>query len=99
VVGAGRAGVYAHAKAAGFLYQAHLRAAVRERLKWVEWGPLRSGMAEIAGMPERVLREFSTRRRQILERERELEAAGVVIGHAGRERGGARHPGGKALRD
>jgi conjugative relaxase-like TrwC/TraI family protein len=81
----GRA-LYAHAKAAGFLYQAHLRAAVRERLSWVEWGPVRNGMAEIAGVPEGVLREFSTRRLQILERERKLEAAGVAVRHAGRER-------------
>lgn len=78
--------MYAHAKAAGFLYQAHLRAAVRERLPWVEWGPVRNGMAEIAGVPEGVLREFSTRRRQMLERERELAAAGVTVGPAGRER-------------
>ena len=40
--------IYQHAKAAGFLYQAHLRAAVRERLPWVRWGPVRNGMAEIA---------------------------------------------------
>ena len=39
--------IYQHAKAAGFLYQAHLRAAVRERLPWVRWGPVRNGMAEI----------------------------------------------------
>jgi conjugative relaxase-like TrwC/TraI family protein len=81
----GRA-LYVHAKAAGFLYQAHLRAAVRERLGWVEWGPSRNGMADIVGVPEGVLREFSTRRLQILERERELVAAGVSLGHAGRER-------------
>ena len=39
--------IYQHAKAAGYLYQAHLRAAVRERLPWVRWGPVRNGMAEI----------------------------------------------------
>lgn len=81
----GRA-LYAHAKAAGFLYQAHLRASVRQRLGWAEWGPARKGMAELVGVPEGVLHEFSKRRRQILERERELVAAGVPVGHAGRER-------------
>jgi conjugative relaxase-like TrwC/TraI family protein len=77
--------IYQHAKAAGFLYQAHLRAAVRERLPWVRWGPVRNGMAEIGQIAPAVLREFSTRRRQIVERERELVAAGVEVGDGGRE--------------
>ena len=77
--------IYQHAKAAGFLYQAHLRAAVRERLPWVRWGPVRNGMAEIEQLAPAVLREFSTRRRQIEERERELVAAGVEVGDGGRE--------------
>jgi conjugative relaxase-like TrwC/TraI family protein len=89
--------IYQHAKAAGFLYQAHLRAAVRERLPWVRWGPVRNGMAEIEQLAPAVLREFSTRRRQIEERERELVAAGVEVGDSGREaiahatRGGKRY--------
>jgi conjugative relaxase-like TrwC/TraI family protein len=77
--------IYRHAKAAGFLYQAHLRAAVRERLPWVRWGPVRNGMAEIEQLAPSVLREFSTRRRQIEERERELVTAGVQVGDGGRE--------------
>jgi Mrp family chromosome partitioning ATPase len=77
--------IYRHAKAAGFLYQAHLRAAVRERLPWVRWGPVRNGMAEIEQLAPQLLREFSTRRRQIEERERELVAAGVEVGDDGRE--------------
>ena len=77
--------IYQHAKAAGCLYQAHLRAAVRERLPWVRWGPVRNGMAEIEQLAPAVLREFSTRRRQIEERERELVAAGVDVGDTGRE--------------
>jgi conjugative relaxase-like TrwC/TraI family protein len=77
--------IYQHAKAAGFLYQAHLRAAVRERLPWVRWGPVRNGMAEIEQLSPAVLREFSTRRRQIEERERDLIAAGVQVGDGGRE--------------
>ena len=77
--------IYQHAKAAGFIYQAHLRAAVRERLPWVRWGPVSNGMAEIEQVAPAVLREFSTRRRQIVERERELVAAGVEVGDGGRE--------------
>jgi conjugative relaxase-like TrwC/TraI family protein len=77
--------IYQHAKAAGYLYQAHLRAAVREVLPWVRWGPVRNGMAEIDQVAPEVLREFSTRRRQIVERERELVAAGVDVGDGGRE--------------
>ena len=75
--------IYQHAKAAGFLYQAHLRAAVRERLPWVRWGPVRNGMAEIEQIAPEVLREFSTRRRQIEERQRELVSAGVEVGARG----------------
>ena len=77
--------IYQHARAAGFLYQAHLRAAVRERLPWVRWGPVRNGMAEIEQIFPEVLREFSTRRRQIEERQRELVSAGVEVRRAGRE--------------
>jgi conjugative relaxase-like TrwC/TraI family protein len=77
--------IYQHAKAAGFVYQVHLRAAVRERLPWVRWGPVRKGMAEIEQVAADVLREFSTRRRQIEERERELVASGVDVRRAGRE--------------
>jgi AAA domain-containing protein/TrwC relaxase len=82
---AGRHAVYQHARAAGFLYQAHLRAEVRERVPWVRWGPVRTGMAEIEQLAPEVLSEFSTRRRQIQERERELLAAGVDVRRAGRE--------------
>ena len=77
--------IYQHAKAAGYLYQAHLRAAVRERLPWLRWGPVRNGMAEIDQLSPAVLREFSTRRRQAEERERELVTAGVQVGDSGRE--------------
>jgi len=66
----GRA-LYRHAKAAGTLYQAHLRAAVRERLPWVEWGPVRKGAAEIEGIGPEVRAPFSRRRQEI---EAELEA-------------------------
>ncbi len=60
----GRA-LYAHAKAAGYLYEAHLRYAVRERLPWGRWTEPYKGIAEIEGVPSDVLREFSQRRQQI----------------------------------
>jgi len=63
-----------------------LRQAVRDRLPWAEWGPVRNGIAELVQVPENVRVEFSQRRRRILEREAELNAAGVAVGHAGRER-------------
>ena len=78
--------IYEHAKAAGALYQAHLREAVRERVGWAQWGVVRNGMAELEQVPTGVREEFSTRRHRILERERELEAAGTTIGDAGRAR-------------
>jgi conjugative relaxase-like TrwC/TraI family protein len=77
--------LYRHAKAAGFLYQAELRRAVREVLPWAQWGVMLNGMAELEGVDRSVLREFSQRRRQIEEREAELVAAGVAIGDGGRE--------------
>jgi conjugative relaxase-like TrwC/TraI family protein len=81
----GRA-IYDHAKAGGYVYEAHLRKAVRERVPWAEWGPVREGIAELVVVPAAVREEFSQRRRRILERERELESAGVIVGFQGRER-------------
>jgi conjugative relaxase-like TrwC/TraI family protein len=78
--------IYEHAKAAGFVYQAHLRYAVCERLPWARWREVVNGMAELEQIPDGVLVELSQRRAQILERERELVAAGVTVDHAGRER-------------
>lgn len=59
--------LFRHARTAGFIYQASLRFGLTSRLG-LRWGPVRSGMAEPAGIPKEVLREFSTRRRQIEER-------------------------------
>jgi conjugative relaxase-like TrwC/TraI family protein len=61
----GRA-LYEHAKTAGYLYQAALRAEVRERLG-LEWGPVVRGAAELVGVSRAVLEEFSRRRQEILE--------------------------------
>ena len=59
--------IYAHAKTAGFLYQAHLRGELTQRLG-VEWRPVVNGCADIATIPGAVVAEFSTRRLEILER-------------------------------
>ncbi|MCW2993816.1 MAG: conjugative relaxase [Conexibacter sp.] len=62
----GRA-LYAHAKTAGYLYEASLRRGLTEVLG-VEWEPVRKGIAEICGVDDRVLEHFSRRRAEILER-------------------------------
>jgi conjugative relaxase-like TrwC/TraI family protein len=56
--------LYAHAKTAGYLYQAQLREELVRRLG-VEWTPVHNGTAEIAGIPAPVLRAFSRRRIEI----------------------------------
>jgi conjugative relaxase-like TrwC/TraI family protein len=53
----GRA-LYAHAKTAGYLYEASLRRGLTEALG-VEWEPTRKGIAEIRGVDDRVLKHFS----------------------------------------
>lgn len=56
--------LYAHARTAGFLYQAELRAGLSAR--WgVAWGPVIKGSAELEAVPPVVLREFSQRRAEI----------------------------------
>jgi len=64
--------IYRHARAAGYLYEAHLRYAVRQRLPWVRWSTVTKGIADIEGVSDEVRREFSRRRAEIeewLERE------------------------------
>ena len=56
--------LYSWLSPVGHLYEAHLRWELTRRLG-VEWGPVRNGIADVAGIPEPVLREFSTRRREI----------------------------------
>jgi len=48
------------ARTAGYLYQAHLRALVCERLG-LEWGQVRKGAAELVAIDREVLEEFSRR--------------------------------------
>ena len=59
-------GLYHHAKAAGYLYQAALRARLSDGLG-VQWSAVRNGTAEIAGIPTAVREHFSTRRAEIVE--------------------------------
>jgi conjugative relaxase-like TrwC/TraI family protein len=58
--------IYDHAKTAGYLFEAHFRAGLSRRLG-VSWQEVRNGIAEIEGFADDHLREFSTRRQQILE--------------------------------
>ncbi|TMM14817.1 MAG: conjugative relaxase [Actinobacteria bacterium] len=57
-------GLYAHARTAGYLYQAHLRHEL-SRCLGVEWAPVRKGMADIVGIDRSVIRAFSRRRTEI----------------------------------
>ncbi|MGI8479613.1 MAG: MobF family relaxase, partial [Gaiellaceae bacterium] len=50
--------------AAGYLYQAHLRAELTRTLG-VEWETPQKGMSELRHVPRSVIREFSTRRAQV----------------------------------
>jgi len=58
--------LYQQAKTGGFVYQAELRARLTEYLG-VEWGPVRNGMAELAGIAVPVLAHFSKRRAAIIQ--------------------------------
>lgn len=65
--------LFRHARTAGFLYEAALRAELTWRLGW-EWGPVRNGIAEPAGFTRAQLDAFSRRRDQI---RAAMDAAGV----------------------
>lgn len=56
--------IYDHAKAGGYLYQAHLRNILTERLG-VRWTEVVNGCAEIEGIPRTVIDLFSKRRDEI----------------------------------
>ncbi len=66
--------IYALARATSFIYQAVLRGELSRSLG-LEWTPVRSGIAEVAGVPRPVLRAFSRRRAEI---EAELDARGTT---------------------
>ncbi len=60
------AGLFEHAKAAGHLYQAHLRRLLAERLG-VEFGAVVNGHADVLGVPDDVIDLFSKRKGEIAE--------------------------------
>ncbi len=57
--------LYDHAKTASYIYEAQLRHELTRTLG-VRWQPVRNGIAEIEGFSDEQLREFSTRRAEIL---------------------------------
>jgi conjugative relaxase-like TrwC/TraI family protein len=67
--------IYAHAKTAGYVYQAILRAELSDRLN-IGWTRRMQGVAEIDGVPAEVLKVFSRRRAEIEEELERLGAAG-----------------------
>jgi TrwC relaxase len=75
VDGASSPSLYRAAQTAGYLYQAHLRARVHQRLG-LEWGPVRRGAAELVGIDRGVLAEFSRRRHEM---RREAENGGLAL--------------------
>jgi conjugative relaxase-like TrwC/TraI family protein len=85
--------VYRHARAAGFVYQARLRHELTTRLG-VTWGPVRSGMADLAGVPRTAIDEFSHRRGQITAalEQRGLHSAGAAQVATLATRPGKDHP-------
>jgi conjugative relaxase-like TrwC/TraI family protein len=56
--------LYAWAKTVGYLYESQLRTELTRRLG-VDWGTVRNGIADLAGIPSQVLRAFSRRRQDI----------------------------------
>jgi conjugative relaxase-like TrwC/TraI family protein len=58
--------IYDHATTASYIYEAHLRHELTQRLG-VRWQETRKGIAEIEGFAGEHLRAFSTRRAEILE--------------------------------
>ena len=58
--------LYRHAKTAGYLYQAALRAELSQQLG-LRWQAVERGAADVEGVPRRVIDHFSQRRAEILE--------------------------------
>ena len=66
--------IYAHAKTAGYVYQAVLRGELTKTLG-VTWDPVRNGQADMVGLPKPLLRLFSKRKVQI---EQAMERGGLT---------------------
>lgn len=58
--------IFAHAKTAGYLYQAHLRHELVQQFG-AEWGPVTNGVGELTSVDEPLRRLFSKRRTAIVE--------------------------------
>ena len=58
--------LYHHSLSGGYLYQAHLRHLLTDRLG-LEWGPVDKGLADVIGVPREVIDAFSQRRNEIEE--------------------------------
>ena len=56
--------IYAHAKAAGYLYESHLRHRLSSDLG-VDWTAVENGIADVAGVPEEMIEHFSKRSREV----------------------------------
>ena len=70
--------IYAHTKTAGYVYQAQLRHELSCRLG-AEWTPSRTGTADLVGIGESVIRDFSHRR---IEAEAAMAARGETSARA-----------------
>jgi conjugative relaxase-like TrwC/TraI family protein len=73
-------GLFAHARAAGELYRAHLRSEMSDRLG-VDWVRTAGGWSEVAGVPPLAIGAFSSRRADI---EQEVAGRGVYSARARR---------------
>jgi conjugative relaxase-like TrwC/TraI family protein len=56
--------IYAHAKTAGYLYESHLRHRLSTDVG-VDWTVVENGIADVAGVPEAMIEQFSKRAREI----------------------------------
>jgi conjugative relaxase-like TrwC/TraI family protein len=59
--------IYAYAKSAGYLYESHLRHRLSVELG-VDWTDVENGIADVAGVPEAMIEQFSKRSKEIRER-------------------------------
>jgi hypothetical protein len=66
-----------HVRTAGFVGAAVLRHELSAR-RGLTWGPVRNGVADVAGFPRELLEAFSTRRGQVLEEFAQLVDAGFA---------------------
>ena len=72
----GRA-LFAEARTAGYVHEAVFRHELTRELG-VEWGPVRKGIADIEGVPQRVIRAFSRRRAEVQAKVAEWGRDGLV---------------------